>query len=151
MGYATRGKRVRAMPAQPTGQGGTHGGTFLLYDRDQMFKKVEEFSMQGHGWLVAQWTFKDSTVTVVRFYMKSGEGLQGKTNSAIWGSLVAFLRNLQQPYIVLGDFNEDLDEIAKTKIAQKSSGQGMKQRGKAVILIGLQATLRDRTHRRSWV
>ena len=45
----TRGKKAIAMPAQPTGQGGTHGGIFLLHDRDQMFHKLEEFSIMGHG------------------------------------------------------------------------------------------------------
>ena len=94
----TRGKKVIAMPAHPTGQGGTRGGIFLLHDKDQMFHKLEEFSVMGHGWLAALWTFQDISVVVIGVYMKSGEGIQGKTNADIWASLVAYLRNLQMPY-----------------------------------------------------
>ena len=130
----TRGKKVIAMPAHPTGQGGTHGGIFLLYDRDQMIHKLEEFSIMGHGWLAAQWTFQDFSLVVIGVYMKSGEGIQGRTNADIWASLVAYLRNLQKPFVVLGDFNEDPDEVAKTKIAPKAGAEILRTAQETTLL-----------------
>ena len=130
----TRGKKVIAMPAHPTGQGGTHGGIFLLHDKDQMFHKLEEFSVMGHGWLAALWTFQDISVVVIGVYMKSGEGIQGKTNADIWANLVAYLRNLQMPYVVLGDFNEDPDEVGKTKIAQKAGAEILRSDQETTLL-----------------
>ena len=118
----TRGKRTLAMPAQPTGNGGTHGGLMLVYDRDDMIHKVADFSENGHGWLAAQWAFQDWSIIIVGVYMKSGENIQGHTNAKVWASLIAFLRNLQVPYVVLGDFNEDPDEVQKTKILDKAEG-----------------------------
>lgn len=47
-------------------------------------------------------------------YFKCGEGVQGKTNAALWAGLIAFVNGVNQPVIIMGDFNITPGEFMAT-------------------------------------
>ena len=118
-----RGRNAYGMAACPTGKGGTHGGILFVTQQHEMTHVLDDYNEEGHGWLAVEWAFQDWQIVLVGVYMKSGDGLQGRVNSKIWARLVAFLRNLQQPYIVLGDFNEEPEEVVKTDLITRAGGE----------------------------
>ena len=95
----------------------------LVFPPHEMVHKLDEHSVEGHGWLAAVWSFEAVRLVIIAVYMKSGEGMQGPTNAGTWANLIAFTRNLEQPFVVIGDFNEDPGELHKTHIIKKTGGK----------------------------
>ena len=51
-------------------------------------------------------------------YLRDTEGLNGPTNAEVLSSLVAFVRTLPEPWIILGDWNLDPTEVQDTALIQ---------------------------------
>ena len=60
------------------------------------------------------WTFSDLKLIMIVAYFKCGEGVQGKTNSALWGGLISFVTGVNHPCIIMGDFNINPGEFMAT-------------------------------------
>ena len=95
----------------------------FVWLKHEMLHVVEECNIEGHGFLAMAWSFAGCQFILVGVYMKSGEGLQGRINSQLWAKLIAFLRNIQQPFVVMGDFNEQPEEVNKTDLIIRAGGE----------------------------
>ena len=113
---AMKGWRTIGMDAKPIGNGGNSGGIMLVYPTHLHIHSMHQCNVEGHGWLAVQWRMEQETLNAVGVYFKCGEGIQGKTNAKIWGELTAWVRHLQQPVIILGDYNIEPEELANTHI-----------------------------------
>ena len=61
-------------------------------------------------------TFSDFKLIMIVAYFKCGEGVQGKTNSKLWGGLISFVTGVNHPCIIMGDFNITPGEFMATTI-----------------------------------
>ena len=127
------GWKVYAMEANKSQKGGTNGGIALVHPPHLQMHVIKEYNREGCGWLAVQWEMHECKLILIGIYAKCGEGVQGPVNSEIWGTLIAFVRHLQQPYMVIGDMNVEPDEFAATTIAAQMEG--------VVVANGVETTL----------
>ena len=59
----------------------------------------------------------------VSLYLRDTEGLNGPTNAEVLASLVAFVRTLPEPWIILGDWNLDPTEVQDSTLIQVMRGR----------------------------
>ena len=105
---------------------GRLGGTAIAYPAN---KGVWEKTLCQHQ---GSWDY-----TVVSLYLRT-EGLTGPTNSnsEVLASLMAYIRTLQEPWIVLGDWNVDPTELQDTTICQIMRGRRILATGEATCKHG---------------
>ena len=74
--------------------------------------------------------------TIVSLYLRNTEGLNGPTNAEVLSSLVAFVRTLPEPWIILGDWNLDPTEVQDTALIQVMRGRMVATGGEATCNYG---------------
>ena len=109
-----RGFGVLGAPAAQSPKGGTHGGLMIVYPAHLRFHQIHQQMIDGCGWVATMWTFSDLKLIMIVAYFKCGEGVQGKTNSALWCGLISFVTGVNHPCIIMGDFNINPGEFMAT-------------------------------------
>ena len=117
------GFNVFSIPGHPTGKGGISGGLAICFRRHLNMRRVHQFVRAGAGFQVAALRLKDTDCYFVNVYLKAGEGFQGSCNAQILANLIPFLRSVNGLFFVAGDFNEDFEVIAATRIEQEAGGR----------------------------
>ena len=110
------------MPAVATGRGGCSGGLAVLHRQHLDVRHVFQFSVQGAGILAMAMRVKGFDLFVVNVYLQSGEGFQSPVNSEILSHLIPFLKSVKGSFFVAGDFNDDLETLISTQIAEEARG-----------------------------
>ena len=116
------GYNVSTLAAVATGCGGNSGGLAILSRKHLDVRQVTQFSCKGAGFLVSAVRVQGCDLFVATVYLKSGEGFQSQVNSAVLGRLIPFLKSVRGAYFVAGDFNEDLDVLVETSLADEAGG-----------------------------
>ena len=116
--FATRGLGVLGEPAAESVKGGTYGGLMMVFPWHMHFHFLQKQTIEGCGWYAVLWTFANSELVMIMTYFKCGEGLQGPTNATLWGSLLAFVKQVQKLVVIFGDFNIAPEVFMTTTMAQ---------------------------------
>ena len=120
--FAAYGYVASTLPAVATGRGGCSGGLALLHRQHLDVKHVLQFSLKGAGFLASEMRVKGFDLFVVTVYLQSGEGFQSAVNSEVLSRLIPFLKSVKGAYFVAGDFNDDLETLVATHIADEARG-----------------------------
>jgi len=133
------GYRSFVCPAEPTGRGGTHGGTWILVQRSldshaslpgsQVVGGVPQ--LIGDMWSAAVVRMQGFDLVLVSLYMDDGLGASGANIDRL-NSLATFLLQLKVPYIVLGDWNMEPPELHLVRWPQYIRGTVVQPRGVAI-------------------
>ena len=115
--FAARGFGVLGWPAAESIKGGTHGGHMLLYPANMHFHFIHKQVIDGCGWYASQWSFANMEVILVMAYFRTGEGIQGHTNSQLWAGLISFVTSMTKQVIIAGDFNISPEEFMTTTMS----------------------------------
>lgn len=73
--------------------------------------------IDGCGWYAVMWSFNHFNIILVGAYFKCGEGVQGKTNAALWAGLITFVTCVNHWCIIVGDFNITPGEFMATTMS----------------------------------
>ena len=97
-------------------RGGCSGGLMSVAPKHRNVRHLLQFLVDGCGFLAVVLRTVGVDVVLVTIYLKCVEGLHGPTNSEILASLVSFVRTLDQPWIVGGDFNVSPEAVSYTHL-----------------------------------
>ena len=64
-----------------------------------------------------------TTFFLIQLYLRTGETLQSPLNASILGNLLAFLEQIQAPFIVGGDWQNEPEALAATVIQSRFKAQ----------------------------
>ena len=121
-------------PAEPTGRGGSHGGTWVLVQRSleshDFLPGVEGSQLIGDQWTAAAVRMKGFDVVLVAVYLEDGIGLAGANIDRL-GSLSKFLEQLSVPYIIMGDWNLEPGELEMARWPESVRGRVVQPSGVA--------------------
>ena len=112
----TRGWKTIAVEAHATEKGGTNGGLMLVFPGHQHIHLKDQFVIEGCGWMACQMELENYNLNLIGMYAKCGEGIQGQTNQQLWSRLVAYVRHLKEPFMILGDFNVEPSDLAESYV-----------------------------------
>ena len=108
-GFGTLGHAAAESP-----KAGANGGFMVIFPAHLHFHHVQRQVIDGCGWYAVMWSFNHLSLIMVTAYFKCGEGVQGKTNSALWAGLINLVTGVNQPCIIMGDFNITPGELMAT-------------------------------------
>ena len=118
--FTIRGRTAFGTPAWPNSDNaGTHGGLLVLADPSSCLTDLEAYTIQGCGYHAFLWQATETTILVVGIYLRTNETVQGDTNAAIIGRLLALLEATKHPYVIIGDWQNPPDAIASTVLPAK--------------------------------
>ena len=78
---------------------------------------------QGNGWTALSTQRQGFELHLIQLYFRTGESLQSPLNPELLGQLLQFLDHLQAPFIVGGDWQTTVEELAATTIPCKFRSQ----------------------------
>ncbi|CAE7227892.1 unnamed protein product [Symbiodinium sp. CCMP2456] len=132
-----------SLPAHPTKGGHNMGGLLLATRKDRNFWLMRSYGFEGKGYLAVTGRAGGRDVVLVTVYLETGMGLHGGHNPTLLGDLMAFLKGLTVPWLVLGDFNIPVEEMDSTSILTEVQG--------AVVCTGNATTLQGGELDYGWV
>ena len=102
-----------------TGRGGNTGGLAILHRKHLDVSQVTSHQVEGNGYQAVMFRVKGFDLYVVNVYLKTGEGFQSNINAGILASLLSFVRTIRGAFVILGDFNDDLENLSNTNIGEE--------------------------------
>ena len=127
-----RGFQSFQLPAEATGKGGFSGGLAICAKKHLDVRQAAHFAHKGAGFHSIAMRVRGTDLYLVNVYLKSGEGFQSPTNSAVLARLVPFIASVRGSYIAAGDFNEDFETLSSTSIALEAKGAWMAPEGATI-------------------
>ena len=120
------GWKMVATPARASGKSdkGTSAGEAVfarLHAATSSFEHLVKFRPPGaaapfHGFSALVWHLKGGNVVMVCTYLVPKEGLATGANAKTLRALMAFVKSLADPYVIVGDWNHSPAQIAKARI-----------------------------------
>ena len=121
--FNTRGWKSHGLPAEPTGRGGNTGGFLILHGTRHLTHVAHSYIQEGNGWMALGLQRQGTTFFLIQLYLRTGETLQSPLNASILGHLLAFLEQIQAPFIVGGDWQNEPEALAATVIQSRFKAQ----------------------------
>ena len=112
-----------AEPASLSDKGTRLGGTACAFPKNSGVWQKATYQCKGAGYTAVGLRQRRWDYTIVSLYLRDTEGLNGPTNAEVLSSLVAFVRTLPEPWIILGDWNLDPTEVQDTALIQVMRGR----------------------------
>ena len=105
-----------AEPASLSDTGTRLGGTACAFPKNSGVWQKATYQCKGAGYTAVGLRQRRWDYTIVSLYLRDTEGMNGPTNAEALSSLVAFVRTLPEPWIILGDWNLDPTEVQDTAL-----------------------------------
>ena len=110
------------------------GGVAILVPAQMHGREVEHFSIQGCGFVAVELPRIRWNLLVVSLYLKVDSGLQSYPNVEILSQLACLLRS-HRNFIVAGDWNVQIEELAGTSMPEVLSAELLTD-GQATVVSG---------------
>ena len=110
------------------------GGVAILVPAQMHGREVEHFSIQGCGFVAVELPRIRWNLLVVSLYLKVDSGLQSYPNVEILSQLACLLRS-HRNFIVAGDWNVQIEELAGTSLPEVLSAELLTD-GQATVVSG---------------
>ena len=92
-----------AEPASLSDKGTRLGGTACAFPKNSGVWQKATYQCKGAGYTAVGLRQRRWDYTIVSLYLRDTESLNGPTNVEVLSSLVAFVRTIPEPWIILGD------------------------------------------------
>ena len=100
--------------------GGTTGGVALAFRKH--LSRLDAPGNHDHRWTASIFQAKNTEMLLVMLYLQVGEGPTGYTNRQVLTEVGALILTLNIPYIVMGDFNCEPEELLETTWLRRIKG-----------------------------
>ena len=118
---------------------GTSGGLMCAAKRHLNFRYHGSMTVAGKGCQILIGRFAGRDVAVGNIYLESGTGPTSEVNSSILSWLAGQLRSLQCAWMIMGDWNVDVNEMQQMSFDEEVQGEWLAN-GEATIQTGMSWT-----------
>ena len=100
---------------------GIKGGVALIAPATWRGKLAKHCNHEGCGFVAVEFLWKANGLLVISLYLHRTQGVKGPNNIGIIAELLSLVKNVPH-WIIVGDFNVDVEDFCATNIAQEMKG-----------------------------